>query len=938
MKNITFLIYIILCAFVHNISAQNFREWQDTGNNWSNDSNWAGGYTYAQLEFKGNGNASSNNDFSPNTSQWRLFFNGAKSYTLTGNPVNLFDFGGQFSWVLSESTANQTVMFDVNFGDSGRTSYITTKNTGAFSFNNINVGSSITQLNIANLNSLSKITFNGVITGTKNIIIGLDENGSRQTSTRVEYISANTYTGDTFIDAGTLTTLNSGSAGNDADLLVALGASFNVSNTTAIASIKERGSGDGGDLNIALAAELTINGVDKGNLFQNRLLGEGDVILNTGGNTVLILYGNSTHNGTITIKNGARLRILGTAANSNIVVEDGGVLEIEGADIVTLNSITLASGGSLILNGNKTLSVSGNIENNGTISLSNTLGGDLRVAGDFIQNGILNNNNRAVFFTGANNQDLSGTSSPIIFDYFRVDKVDGNLTISEDIVINQTGGGTGYEQVSARVLVSAGKSIEIKNGSEAIVSGGTLEFNSSSTAYSSFIANSVSGAGTIKYNRYVNNAPPAGSTTDGNDLISPPVSGQAFNDFIDVNTNILADTNSDRVLFGGFDNDANAFDLWDESNTTTLEAGAGYRTGITAGQPSNTVTFEGAISTGMVGATINNGTSSRFNLIGNPYPSYLNAKAFIEENMSLLDDNAAVIYGYTDETDQNSNGNYRLITLNDDDYNLAPGQGFFVASNATGGETSFLPSMRRIDNTDDFIMGRNAKTIARIKILLENGSKSYRTDVVFNASSSLGLDPGFDASVYNGKAPAFSIYSNLVADNEGVPFAIQAVGETDYIDLTIPLGVNANMGEQITFSIQSSTVPESVNVYLDDNLANKSTLLNTSDYTFTPITKLEGTGRFQLRFSQKTLSHSHQEVSGLDIYTSQAKKEIVVNGQLAKNSSAKVFDVQGRLVKTMVLDHNNQQNRLDVSHLRAGIYVIQISNMNQVRSEKLILK
>ena len=171
-----------------------------------------------------------------------------------------------------------------------------------------------------------------------------------------------------------------------------------------------------------------------------------------------------------------------------------------------------------------------------------------------------------------------------------------------------------------------------------------------------------------------------------------------------------------------------------------------------------------------------------------------------------------------------------------------------------------------------------------------------------------------------------------------MPFAIQAVGETDYIDLTIPLGVNANMGEQITFSIQSSTVPESVNVYLDDNLANKSTLMNTSDYIFTPITKLEGTGRFQLRFSQKTLSHSHQEVSGLDIYTSQATKEIVVNGQLAKNSSAKVFDVQGRLVKTMVLDHYNQQNRLDVSHLRAGIYVIQISNMNQVRSEKLILK
>ncbi len=120
---------IILLMFSSTLNAQLFTEWNSSGN-WTTGSNWTNGYGYGQLEFKGAGNATSNNDDSP-ASQWRLFFQGGQSYTLTGNQVNFFDFGGQNSWVLSQSTVDQFINLDISFSDGGtQPSWITTENTG----------------------------------------------------------------------------------------------------------------------------------------------------------------------------------------------------------------------------------------------------------------------------------------------------------------------------------------------------------------------------------------------------------------------------------------------------------------------------------------------------------------------------------------------------------------------------------------------------------------------------------------------------------------------------------------------------------------------------------------------------------------------------------------------------------------------------------------
>jgi len=161
--------------------------------------------------------------------------------------------------------------------------------------------------------------------------------------------------------------------------------------------------------------------------------------------------------------------------------------------------------------------------------------------------------------------------------------------------------------------------------------------------------------------------------------------------------------------------------------------------------------------------------------------------------------------------------------------------------------------MRSTGTIDDFIVGRNAELVYK-KVNASTNNESYNTDFYFNNTAGQGFDLGYDAEVWGGLTSDFVIYSHLVENNQGDTMAFQALNTNDISNITIPLGVNANQGEHLTFSIAESTLPESANVYLDDVVSNTSTLLKNGDYVITPTTNLSGTGRFFLRTSEDALS------------------------------------------------------------------------------------
>ncbi|WP_299273644.1 T9SS type A sorting domain-containing protein [uncultured Psychroserpens sp.] len=512
--------------------------------------------------------------------------------------------------------------------------------------------------------------------------------------------------------------------------------------------------------------------------------------------------------------------------------------------------------------------------------------------------------------------------------------LDGTYNVATNIQVNNM-----YVSDIATTNISAGQSITANSG---LVNRGTFELNSVSTSYSSLIANSVEG--NIAYNRHVNQFASTGSTTGFNDLVAAPVtnSDQTFLALRTANADIPSGTigGVPSFLFGPFDNNANDYINYTTSDDPSLiVAGTGYRTASTAAAGS-TFRFVGNVETTNNLVPITVGTNSDFNLIGNPYPSYILLSNFLADNSSEFNITTSGIYGYDgDLTNGFTIWNQAYSDANPNAV-IAPGQGFFVSSKAGGGTITFNAASRSIGTNDDFIPGRfsDPSLLAHLKLQMSNGSSLFNTDFYFNNNASLSMDTGYDAVMFNNYTPNFAIYSHLVENNNNADLAVQSVQYDALNNVIIPLGINANEGEQLTVSILDTDIPDNIDVYLEDNVTNTFTLLNTSDYVFTPSTTLSGTGRFFLRFSAEALSTPEEDFSSIQIYTTKTPKTLVIKGELNNETKAELFDIQGRMILSTQLDSRSITNAIDISNITSGIYVVKLTNDSQQRAQKVIIK
>jgi hypothetical protein len=491
----------------------------------------------------------------------------------------------------------------------------------------------------------------------------------------------------------------------------------------------------------------------------------------------------------------------------------------------------------------------------------------------------------------------------------------------------------------ASVFIDFGKSLEVNN----LFNFGGVELTSLSNNYSSLIVNETIRNG-VTYDRHVNSFADTGSSTGKNDLISAPVTNanQTFEALQLANPGAIPSGTIGGIpsfLFGPFDNVTNQFiNYTSADNSSIISPGTGYRTASTDPSGSN-FRFEGDVEIGAITVPTNVGTASVFNLIGNPYPSYIRLDTFLAENNDQFNTSSSGVYGYIG----NLTTGYSIWNQAYSDANpealIAPGQGFLVSANTGGGLISFNPNMRSNGTSDDFILGRfsNNPNLANLTLQITSGDLSAKTDIYFNDNASLAMDSGYDSGMFNAVTPDFAIYSHLVENNIGLDLAAQSVGFTSLDNVVIPLGINASQGEQITVSLGSSTLPEDTVVLLEDNMYNTFTNLTTSDYIFTPSTTLTDTGRFYLHMTPETLSTSESILNGLEIYTSRSTKELIIRGLLDNDTNVVLLDIQGRMISTVALNRNDSEQRIDVSGLASGIYVVQISANSNTRTQKIII-
>ena len=501
-----------------------------------------------------------------------------------------------------------------------------------------------------------------------------------------------------------------------------------------------------------------------------------------------------------------------------------------------------------------------------------------------------------------------------------------------------------YISVGQNLTVISGGSITIPKDSYVFVGGdftntaGTVTLHSDSDEFSSLLVNGTT-SGTITYNRYVN---VVGSGEW--DLIGAPVSGMAFSTLIqDAN---IANNGSGVYAVGAYDNTT---DTWANATNATvgnLMLGQGYQMATTSG---GTLSFIGTIANGNQSVTINNndaansGAGRRWNLIANPFASYLNGNSnadgtnnFLTVNTASIDDNFEAIYGWkADGTGYAIYNNISTAT------HIAPGQGFFVAAAGSGEDQTitFTQAMQTVTGVDDFVAA--ISSVTSYELVLDMYSDAVKVDdtkFYFKEGLTLGLDPGYDAGAFNQSS---GLSSRLVEQDNGIGMGINAMPTDAMSNAIVPLVVHQQAGVSLKIQIANSTIPEDINVYLEDTVENTFTLLTNEGFELLAQTTLSGVGRFFLHYTTSTLStDTVSSTSLLTAYKGTGNTYITVEGlqQFSQPANLTLYNALGMKILSRKIQNPSQKEMLSTVGLRTGVYILIVQAENIVFTKKLIIE
>ena len=284
-----------------------------------------------------------------------------------------------------------------------------------------------------------------------------------------------------------------------------------------------------------------------------------------------------------------------------------------------------------------------------------------------------------------------------------------------------------------------------------------------------------------------------------------------------------------------------------------------------------------------------------WNLIGNPYPSYLSSQ--------YVDFSAPI-------TVWNGDG-YTAYSLADDEYVLHPNEAFFVQCPVNSNQIKFLKDGRMHNYTVSSIVNytrvkakvSNGRSI--LNFILADDKYSDRTRLVLNKNASYEYEIEKDASKFmsnNEDVPQIYIIDN------GVNYAIdeRPLGTGEY-----SLGVR--IGKEGTYKISLNTSDLDYDILLIDKETNETTDLAEKSYTFESDSQIAN-NRFVVKVMARGGTTSIDDVPDSDA-------GFTVNGhQLSVNQSTPVsiYSIDGKLIYNGVIDGSFE--------LPAGIYMLSIDN------------
>lgn len=416
-------------------------------------------------------------------------------------------------------------------------------------------------------------------------------------------------------------------------------------------------------------------------------------------------------------------------------------------------------------------------------------------------------------------------------------------------------------------------------------------------------------------------------------LISSPVKLAEYNDAWNSANNIA--TNLPNEAIASYINTSDKNGDWvyfqDGGESSTFEDGIGYSIKRTI---AGNYRFSGTIPSSPITTSIkaNNigdpNSENRWTLIGNPFPSYLNIETFLSTNSSPLNDTHESVYVWN--ANAGESGEYQPLTTG----HIAPGQGFFVSSEVDSTSVSFTKEMLSKQNGMDLYRSSNTKIILSVS----NNSETKSTEINFIKNKTTGLDPRFDIGTFTGQSSTFSLYTQLVTNNEGINFMKQTLPSIDNHNFEIPIGIIAKADNEIEFKSEISYLPENIRIVLEDRLTNKFVELNQNQpsYKINLTENLNGIGRFYLRVSNKTLKVKETTIENVSIYKTNLSSLRII-GLKDKKTNMKFYDILGKEILDSTFISNGVKD-ISLPILTRGIYFVVVKTDNIRIKKKIVLE
>lgn len=460
---------------------------------------------------------------------------------------------------------------------------------------------------------------------------------------------------------------------------------------------------------------------------------------------------------------------------------------------------------------------------------------------------------------------------------------------------------------------------------------GTVTINSDLGLSGSLIVNDNSPIGTIEYKRYVSYG---ATNATGWHLIGAPVTGETIEDFIS-NGSLATGSDNIRKGFATYNNNSGSWAYMDNTTTGNIGSGTGYSVKRSI---EGWVSFTGALQTADVNHPISIGTDNFWNLISNPFTSYLNindgAGGFLQVNTDKFDPAALAAYVW-DSAANGGAGGYVVINFLSGPTYVAPGQAFFVSSNG-GGSVSIAESIQA--HQPDHLFARGTMPELTLKVSADNSTK--KTAIKYMSATTTGLDPGYDASIITANSSDFSVYSHLVSDNEGKNFMLQALSDIQE-ERSIPIGIDMPASDvKMTFAIDAKNIPNDMYVYLEDREKSIFTRFDAgTKYTVSSGSGMQGTGRFYIHTSKNpALNSDNIDVKPVvNIYKTDSSN-IRVTGLEKGAAHFELVDMLGNKVFESSFNVESvYANDVSLPELRTGIYIAVIKNGKERHTKKVIL-